>query len=75
MCREEMEQAREGKVPVPEEAWEAAEVREAVVEEVEEVVPAQDRAGIVFVRTAEKRSRTRQVCPAMISDARNVALL
>jgi hypothetical protein len=50
---------REGKEPVREEAWEAAEVREAVVEEVEEVVPAQDRADTVSVRTVEKRLHMR----------------
>ncbi|MBW2093378.1 MAG: hypothetical protein JRI80_00690 [Deltaproteobacteria bacterium] len=66
-----MEQAREGKDPVPEEEWEAAEAWEAAVEEAEEVVSAQARAAPVFVRTVEKRLRIRQACLATISVAQN----
>jgi BRCT domain type II-containing protein len=73
VCREEMEQGREAKDPVREEVWEAAAVREAVVEEDEAAVPARARAGIVCVRTAERRSRTRRLSPATISAARNAA--
>ncbi len=62
-----MEQGREVKDRVREEVWEAA------VEEAEEVVPAQVRAGTVFVRTVEKKLRIRQACPATISVVRNVA--
>ena len=72
VCLEEMEQARGAKDPVREEVWEAAVVREPVVEEDEAAFPAQVWEEIVSARTVGKRWHIRQVCPVTISIARNV---